>query len=40
MKLNVGRIKAKRVRPDAAEDLWQFVVTTLKKEKHEMAGKL
>lgn len=40
MKLNVGRIKPKRVRPDTAEDLWSFVVATLKKEKHEMAQKL
>lgn len=40
MKFNVGRIKSKMVRPDTAQDLWSFVVATLKKENHEMARKL
>lgn len=40
MKVNMGRIKGNRVRPDTAEDLWQFVVAQLKKEKHEIANKL
>lgn len=39
-KLNVGRIKIKPVRPDTADDLWQFVVAQLQKEKHPMAAKL
>lgn len=39
-KLNVGRIKIKPVRPDTADDLWQFVVAQLKKEKHPLAAQL
>jgi hypothetical protein len=38
--LNVGRIKTKQIRPEVADDLWTFVVRTLKKEGHEIATKL
>ncbi len=40
MKSNVGRIKTPVIRPEAAEDLWAFVVRELKKQKHEIAAKL